>query len=74
MTRYGKENWVTPEMTMRFTVGETYEGNFPGGPRRAVVEETWDNGRKGKIRFGDNGEELTVRWVELHQAGKWHRV
>jgi hypothetical protein len=59
---------------MRFTTGEIYEGYFPQGPRRAAVEQTWDDGRMGKLRFADNGEELTVLWVELHQAGKWRRT
>lgn len=75
---YGTSTAETPlalrESTMRFSVGETYEGDFPGGARRAVVVETMDDGRKGKLRFTDNGEELPVLWVELHQAGKWHRI
>jgi hypothetical protein len=59
---------------MRFAVGETYEGDFPGGAGRAVVVEAMDDGRKGKLRFTDNGEEFTTLWAELHQAGKWCRI
>ncbi len=62
------------EAFMRFRVGEVYEGEGPSGPRRGTVREVWDEGHKGLLHFADNGEELTVRWAELHQAGKWRRV
>jgi hypothetical protein len=65
---------VLMDSIMRFAVGETYEGDFPGGVRRAVVLEIMDEGRKGKLRFTDNGEEFTTLWAELHQAGKWRRI
>jgi hypothetical protein len=59
---------------MRFRIGQVYQGDFPGEIRQAAVKEIWDEGREGKLAFADNGREFTVRWVELHLAGKWHQV
>ncbi len=60
--------------TVRFFVGEVYEAMFESGARRAIVEQIWDDGRRGRLRFLDNEELFESRWMELHQAGKWHRI
>jgi len=36
---------------MRFYLGEIYEGDFPTGPRQAVVVDIAEDGRWGKLRF-----------------------
>ena len=59
---------------MRFYLGEIYEGDFPTGPRQAVVVAIAEGGRRGKLRFADTEEEHATLWDELHQAGKWRRL
>jgi hypothetical protein len=59
---------------MRFYLGETYEGDFPSGSRRAIVTRLDDGGRRARLRFFDSNEEFAALFVELMQAGKWRRV
>ena len=62
-------------MPVRFYLGETYEGDFPEGLRRAIVVSLADDkGLKGKLRFFDTNEDYTVHWTELHHAGNWQLV
>lgn len=58
----------------RFYPGETYEGDFPEGPRRAIVTRLDDGGRWARLRFFDSNEEFATLFVELLQVGKWRRV
>jgi hypothetical protein len=56
---------------MRFHVGEVYE--LTDGSRTAVVSAIRDDGRAGRLRFGDTGTEEWFIWQELHQAGQWRK-
>ncbi len=54
---------------MRFVVGQAFESALNG--RQAVISETRDEGRAGKLRFLDNGQQQWVLWAQLHHAGEW---
>ena len=59
---------------MRFYLGETYETDFGGGTRQALVVILKAQGTEAILRFFDTQDEFSARWVELQCAGKWRRV
>ena len=54
---------------MRFVLGEAFECIVDR--RQAVIAEIRDEGRAGRLRFLDNGQQRWVLWAEFHNMGQW---
>lgn len=54
---------------MRFSVGQAFENIVDG--RQAVIAEIRDEGRAGRLRFLDNGQQQWVLWAQFHSTGQW---
>ena len=54
---------------MRFAVGQAFENIVDG--RQAVIAEIRDEGRAGRLRFLDNGQQQWVLWAQFHNAEQW---
>ena len=54
---------------MRFAVGQTFECTVDG--RQAVISEIREDGRVGRLRFLDTGQQQWVLWAQFHNTGKW---
>jgi hypothetical protein len=54
---------------MRFAVGQAFKCTVDG--RQAVISEIRDDGRSGRLRFLDTGQQQWVFWAQFHNTGKW---
>ena len=54
---------------MRFAVGQAFESITDG--RQAVIAEIRDDGRAGRLRFLDNGQQQWVLWAQFHNSQQW---
>ena len=54
---------------MSFAVGQAFESIADG--RQAVVAEIRDDGRAGRLRFLDNGQQQWVLWAQFHSGQQW---
>jgi hypothetical protein len=54
---------------MRFAVGQAFESIADG--RQAVIAEIRDDGRAGRLRFLDNGQQQWVLWAQFHNTERW---
>jgi len=59
----------TPGADMSFGVGQAFESIADG--RQAVVAEIRDDGRAGRLRFLDNGQQQWVLWAQFLNSEKW---